>query len=334
MLSRVAETIYWMNRYVERAENVARFVDVNLHLALDFPEAEAEWEPLVKTTGDADLYRGRYGDVGRNEVLRFLTFDRENPNSIATCFTRARENARSVREVISSEVWEQVNRAYWMVNDAARSATALDAPHDFFTAVKHASHSFVGTMYLTMSHNEGWHFARLGRLLERADKTSRILDVKSGLVSNRQVAAQPGIADEPGSPVEELHWSALLRSASAFEMYRKACGNVVPSRVVEFLVLNDRFPRSVLYCLKKGERSLHAITNSQLGSWTNHAERELGRLNAELGYADIEELLGRGLHQYIDDLQLRMNHVHDEIAAVFFAIAPREEIRPKSLPPL
>lgn len=326
MLSRVADTIYWMNRYVERAENVARFVDVNLHLALDFPEAEAEWEPLVRTTGDAELYRARYGEVSRNEVLRFLTFDRENPNSIATCFTRARENARSVREVISSEVWEQVNRAYWMVNDAARSASALDAPHDFFTAVKHASHSFVGTMYLTMSHNEGWHFARLGRLLERADKTSRILDVKSGLMSSKH--------EDAGSPVEELHWSALLRSASAFEMYRKACGNVVPSRVVEFLVLNDRFPRSVLYCLKKGERSLHAISNSQLGSWTNQAERELGRLNAELGYAEVSELLARGLHQYIDDLQLRMNHVHDQIAAVFFTVATREEARPKSLPPL
>ncbi|NUP08135.1 MAG: alpha-E domain-containing protein [Polyangiaceae bacterium] len=326
MLSRVADAIYWMNRYVERAENVARFVDVNLHLALDFPEAHSEWEPLIATTGDASAYRERYGAATRDDVIRFLTFDRDNPNSICMCLSKARENARTMREFISSEVWEQVNRAYWMVTEASKSGAALDSPHDFFTNVKQASHLFVGTMYLTMTHNEGWHFGRLGRLLERADKTSRILDVKSHMV-------EPGREDVP-TPSDELHWSALLRSASAFEMYRKAFGNVVPAKVIEFLLLDDRFPRSVLYCLKKSERSLHAITGTQSGRWTNRAERELGRLNAELAYAEMKEVLARGLHRFIDDLQLRMNHVNDSIAETFFAVAAHDEGRPRTLPPL
>lgn len=326
MLSRVADAIYWMNRYVERAENVARFVDVNLHLSLDFSDADAHWEPLVRTTGDAQLYRERFGPVARDNVLQFLSFDRDNVNSILCCLAKARENARSIREIISSEVWEQVNHAYLMVNEASREGLARHAPHDFFTAVKQASHLFVGTMYLTMTHNEGWHFGRLGRLLERADKTSRILDVKSSLiVSNR---------DDAGSPLDELHWSALLRSVSAFEMYRKVYGNVVPAKVVEFLILGDKFPRSVLYCLKKCEQSVHAITGTPAGSWANQPERELGKLNAELAYGELHEIIDRGLHDFIDDLQKRMNLVHDEITHAFFAAPTGEDGRPKTLPPL
>jgi uncharacterized alpha-E superfamily protein len=327
MLSRVAEAIFWMNRYVERAENVARFVDVNLHLALDFPEADAQWEPLVATTGDADQYRARYGTISRGEVLQFLTFDRDNPSSILSCLSAARENARSVRDVVSSEVFEQVNRAFLAVNDAARCGTGLDAPHDFYTQVKLASHLFVGTMDLTMTHNEGWHFGRLGRMLERADKTSRILDLKSAMLESQQT--------ELPSPTDELHWSAVLRSASAFEMYRKERGNVLPTRVVEFLILNDRFPRSVLYCLNKADGSLHAITGTKRGSGSLRPERELGRLASELAYAEVTDILDRGLHGFVDDLQLRMNRVAEEITSTFFAVPlPGTEPRPKTLPPL
>lgn len=331
MLSRVANAIYWMSRYVERAENVARFVDVNLHLALDFPEAGAQWAPLVATTGDSEMFAKRYGEPSRDNVLHFLTFDRESPNSIISCLALARENARSVREIISSEMWEQVNHAYLMVMDAARSRMALESSHDFFTQVKQASHLFVGTTYLTMSHTEAWHFGRLGRLLERADKTSRILDVKYFLL-----LPQPS---DVGSPLDALHWGALLRSASAFEMYRKRHGGITPSKVVEFLTLDPKFPRSVLYCLNKAERSLHAITGASLGTWTNTAERELGRLNAELSYADTKEILSRGLHEYIDDLQQRLNYVSQSVFDVFFAMKPVEPDEPqqserRSLPPL
>ena len=329
MLSRVADAIYWMSRYVERAENVARFVDVNLHLALDFPEAGEQWDPLVATTGDHELFKKKYGDqaASRDDVLEFLTFDRESPNSIINCLAHARENARSVREIISSEMWEQVNHAYLMVMEAARTKKALEAPHDFFTQVKQASHLFVGTTYLTMSHTEAWHFGRLGRLLERADKTSRILDVKYFLL-----LPQPS---DVGSTLDALHWGALLRSASAFEMYRKQHHVITPNKVVEYLILDPKFPRSVRYCLSKGERSLHAITGAAIGSWTNGAERELGKLNAELSYADTREILTRGLHEYIDDLQQRLNYVGNSVHETFFAMKPVDaDEAGKSRPPL
>ena len=312
MLSRVAEAISWMSRYVERAENVARFVDVNLHLALDFPEAGEQWAPLVATTGDHAYFREKYGTASRDNVLEFLTFDRESPNSIINSLMHARENARSVREIISSEMWEQVNHAYLMVMEAARSKRALEAPHDFFTSVKQASHLFVGTTYLTMSHTEAWHFGRLARLLERADKTSRILDVKYFLLLPQ--------ASDVGTTLDALHWGALLRSASAFEMYRKRFNVIAPNKVVEYLILDRKFPRSVRYCLSKAERSLHAITGATVDSWTNGAERELGKLNAELSYADTREILARGLHEYIDDLQQRLNYVGQSVHDTFFAL--------------
>lgn len=322
MLSRVADAIYWMSRYIERAENVARFVDVNLHLALDFPEGGEQWAPLVATTGDNDAFMKRYGEPTRDNVIEFLTFDRESPNSIISCLAHARENARSVREIISSEMWEQANNAYLMVMDAARSRMALEASHDFFTAVKQASQLFVGITYLTMSHSEGWHFCRLGRLLERADKTSRILDVKYFLL-----LPQP---TDVGGPLDSLQWGALLRSASAFEMYRKRHGAISPSKVVDFLLLDRRFPRTVRYCLAKAERSLHAITGAAVGTWTNSAERELGRLNAELSYADTKEILARGLHEYIDNLQLRLNYVSQLVFETFFAMKPLDPDEPQN----
>lgn len=316
MLSRVADAIYWMNRYVERAENVARFVDVSLHLSLDFPEAAAQWSPIVATTGDSELFAARFSESSRENVLGFLTFDRECPNSILSCFAKARENARSVREIISSEMWEQVNRAYLMVMDASRSGSAWGAPHELFTAVKQASQLFVGISYLTMSHNEAWHFGRLGRLLERADKTSRILDVKYFFLLPRPV--------DVGTTLDELQWAAVLRSASAFEMYRKRWGSITPAKVVEFLLLSRRFPRSVRYCLSKGERSLHAITGTPLATWTTPAERELGELVAGVTSSAIEGILQRGLHEYIDDMQTRMNQVGAAIHDTFFAMKPHD----------
>ncbi|WP_394825244.1 alpha-E domain-containing protein [Pendulispora albinea] len=330
MLSRVADAIYWMNRYIERMENVARFIDVNLNLALDFSDLDAQWEPLVRTSGDTEPFKERYGEATRDNVLRFLTFDRDNPNSIITCLAKARENARSVREIISSDVWEQVNRAYLMVMDAGRGDAALDTPYEFYSAVKQAAHLFVGITYLTMSHNEAWHFGRLGRLLERADKTSRILDVKYFILLPKPV--------DVGTTIDELQWAALLRSASAFEMYRKSHGSISPAKVVGFLMLDSKFPRSVRYCLNKAERSLHAITGAPIGTWTNPAERELGRLTAELAFAETKEILTRGLHEYVDDLQKHLNHVSDAVYYTFFTMKPIAEedaiVPSMPLPPL
>lgn len=312
MLSRVADSIYWMNRYVERAENVARFVDVNLNLLLDAPLGmEQQWDPIVITTGDQEIFRQRYGEATAENILKFLTFDREYPNSIISCLRSARENARSVREVISSEMWEQVNDFYLMVNEAADGGR-LSELHHFFPQVKMASHLFAGVMDATMTHNEGWHFGQLGRLLERADKTARILDVKYYILL-------PAVTDV-GSPLDDLQWIALLKSASAYEMYRKRQYRITPRGVTEFLILNREFPRSILFCLLQAERSLHEISGTAPGTWRTDSDRALGRLRSELDYLTIDEITQQGLHEFLDSLQIHLNEVGHKIFADFFTL--------------
>jgi uncharacterized alpha-E superfamily protein len=310
MLSRVAESIYWMSRYIERAENVARFIDVNLNLILDLPgEATAQWEPLVITSGDQEGFAEKFGTPSRENVIHFLTFDRENPNSIISCLRAARENARSIRENISSEMWEQLNIFYLTITGASEER-AMNSPHQFFTDIRMSSHLFIGLTDTTMSHGEGWHFSQLSRLIERADKTSRILDVKYFILL-------PSVTDV-GTPFEELQWNALLHSASAFEMYRKRHGLTAPERVVAFLLLDREFPRSVLYCLSRAEESLHAISGTPIETFGNPAEQRLGQLRSEFAYAQAKQLIGSGLHEFIDAFQTKLNLVGNDIHETFF----------------
>ena len=315
MLSRVASSIYWLNRYIERAENYARFIEVNLNLSLDLPRGTAEqWEPLVATTGDHDSFRDRYGKATKENVIQFLTADAANPNSILACLVAARENARSVREIISSDMWEQVNRFHLMVKDAVSKGLSSQNLHTFLADVKSASHLFLGITDATMSHGEGWHFARLGRLLERADKTSRILDVKYFILLPA--------ATEVGTPFDIIQWSDLLKSASALEMYYKRYGRITPNDVAAFLILDPTFPRAIRYCLIKGEDSLRAISESERESYQNQAEKRLGRLRAELDFGDLEECVGGGLHEFLDRFQAQLNRVGDAISETFFAPRP------------
>src|ERR1035438_928991 len=212
MLSRVADSVYWMSRYIERAANVARFVDVNIQLMLDAPEGQdQQWAPLVAITGDQAEFTKRYEAATESNVIKFLTFESENPNSILSCLRAARENARSVREIISSEMWLQLNRFYLIVRSAAESPGGLENPQDFFEAVRQASHLFSGITDATMTRGEAWHFSRLGRMLERADKTSRILDVKYFLLLPS--------ADDVGTPFDANHWAAVLPPASALALH-------------------------------------------------------------------------------------------------------------------
>jgi len=317
MLSRVANSIFWLNRYIERAENVARFIDANYHMALDIPGSAADqWQPLINTTGDHELFADIYGEADRDKAIEFLTFNRDNPNSIRSCVRAARENARSVREYISSEMWEQINIFYLMLNEAAHE-DSMDLPHQFFVDILTASHAFIGITDATMNHGEGWHFGRLGRMLERADKTSRILDVKYFILL-------PSV-DYVGSPYDNILWAALLRSASAFEMYRKRHGRIDPRRIVEFLLLDRHFPRAVHYCLHRAEISLHNITGSPRGTFANKAEQTLGRLLAEFDYTSVEEIMEGGLHEYLDTTQSRINAVGSAIQDVFFSPQPVEQ---------
>jgi len=312
MLSRVADSIYWMSRCVERAENVARFIDVNLNLMLDTPDgAGQQWQPLVNTTGDHEDFSKRYGEATQRNVIQFLTFDRDNPNSIISCRRGARENARSVREIISSEMWLGLNQFYLTVNDAAGGSKGLESPHDFFSEVKLNSHLFTGVTDATMTHGEPWHFCQLGRMLERADKTSRILDVKYFILL-RSVA-------DVGTPFDDVQWAAVLRSASAFEMYRQRHGRISPKGIVQFLLLDAEFPRAIRFCLSQARDSFYAISATPSGTFRNNAEKLLGQLCSDLADAQVDDIVNGGLHEYLDDLQTRMNRVGIGMYETFFA---------------
>jgi uncharacterized alpha-E superfamily protein len=312
MLSRAADALYWMCRYAERAENVSRFLDVSLQVTLDLPDSFGDpWAGVIAATGESDAFMARYGKPTRDAIVRFLLVDTQSPSSIVSCVSRARDNARSIREAISSETWEQINKWYLLVREAAASGTVVEDPHDFLTVVKEASHLFVGVTYLTMTHGEGWHFGRMGRLLERADQTSRIVDAKQALLQARPASV--------GASLDEIHLSSLLRSVSAFEMYRKRYGGFEHKQVIEFLVLDKLFPRSIRHCLSKAQRSLHAITGSPWDEATTPPERLLGRLAAEYEFTSVDEILEAGLHEHLDGLQLKLNDIGASIFQTFFA---------------
>jgi uncharacterized alpha-E superfamily protein len=310
MLSRVADSIYWMSRLVERADNVARFVEVNLYLEIDLPDHGAKsWHPLLAATGDDKLFEERYGAPSRQNVIRFLTFDREYPNSILACLRFARENARSVREAIPSELWEHLNGFYQFVRDQSPERMASDELADLYKRIRMESHLFHGIADDIMTHGEAWHFFNMGRLIERADKTSRLIDVK-------YFTLLPRISDV-GSPTDNLQWSAVLRSVSGFEMYRKKHHLLTPPKVVEFLLLDREFPRSALHCLQRAELSLHAISGTPIDEPLLDPEVLLRNLLSEFEYASVEAVLLYGLHEFVDGFQLRLNDIGRGIYETF-----------------
>jgi len=320
MLSRVADSVYWMSRYVERAENVARFIEVNFQLMLDAPAgADQQWQPLVNTTGDHEDFDKRYGSATEEGVLRFLIIDPQNPNSIFSCLRAARENARTVREIISSEMWLHLNKYYLMVNAAAANPRILESPEELLGDVKLASHLFTGITDATMAHGEAWHFCRLGRKLERADKTSRILDVKYYILLRS--------VEEIGTTFDDIQWAAVLRSASAFEMYRKRNGRISPRGVVEFLMLDREFPRAIQFCLLAARDSLHAISGTPVGTFRYPSEKLMGQLCSDLSFASVDEIIKGGLHEYLDELQNKLNQVGAGIHDTFFALKTPERVK-------
>jgi len=314
LLSRVADSVYWMGRYIERAENVARFIDVNQNLMIDLPHGFGQqWQPIVDTTGDRAAFLERYDTATQANVVQFLAFDTENPNSIYSCVLSARENARSVRETISSEMWEQINSLYLLIAGESRKQLDEGLP-EFCRQVRMACHMFQGISHSTMSHNEAWHFIRLGTSLERADKTTRILDVKYFILL-------PLLSDV-GTPYDDIQWGAVLKSVSGFEMYRKCFGRITPERVVAFLLLDGEFPRALRYCIGLADNSLHSITGIRLGNFSCGAEQKLGLLRSELDYAQVEPILQSGLHEFFDALQLKMNTIDECVRGDFFAQRP------------
>jgi len=313
MLSRVADSIYWMNRYIERAENYARFVDVNFNLSLELPSEIAEqWKPLVVTTGDWELFNSLHSVADKKTVIYFLGFDPANPNSILSCIGNARENARAIRPEITKEVWEQINFLYYFVKDgSAKKLWQRKDPRVFFSEVKKSCQLLYGIFDATISRTDGFHFGKIGQLFERADKTSRVLDVKYHIL-----LPSP---EEIGSPIDLVQWSALLKSVSAYDMYRKTYGKLTPVNIADFLILNKEFPRAILKCLIQAEQSLMVITGSKEG-YSNKAEKEMGKLRSRLIYTDIEDIFDKGLHEYLDEFQKKLNAVSDAFFETFFSI--------------
>ncbi|MBM9614501.1 alpha-E domain-containing protein [Desulfobulbus rhabdoformis] len=313
MLSRVANSIYWMCRYVERAENVARFISVNLNLLLDMPdEMGRQWEPLVMITGDQEFFDDKYDAYSKEAVISFLTFDRFYLNSIVSCLGMARENARSIREIISSEMWEHINTFYLELKDESAVKMAMEDPHRFYKIIQMRSHLFTGLLDSTMSHGEAWNFARVGMMLERADKTSRILDVKYFMLLPQ--------LELVNTPVDNIQWTAVLKSASAFEMFRKEHHLITPQVVASFLIFDKNFPRSIRHCINKALISLQRIMNGTQNekSGRYNAEKQLGRLASDLEYNDIDDVMEEGMHEYLDRLQIRINEIDKSVGTTFF----------------
>ena len=328
MLSRVAESAFWMSRYVERAENLARIIDVNLHLLLDLPMRRAEeisqdWLPLLATLGDDEVFaKANRRKPSSTAVIEFLLFDRKHPGSIVGALANARENARTIREQISTEMWEQVNRTYlWLMSKSAEQFYQRNA-HEFFQRVQKSLQLFQGITDSVMFHGEGWEFIQLGRYLERADKTSRLLDDEFFLLKPDK--------DHPAEVV--LQWHTILQSGNVRQIYQRLhAGPVDPIKASELMLLNGHVPHSVAFCVDRMNQSLRRISGVSDQRFTNAAEKLSGRLLGELTFSSINEFWDKGLHDSMDDLQSKLNDLGTAIAETYIRQPEPQIISPTSV---
>ncbi|MFZ9336302.1 MAG: alpha-E domain-containing protein, partial [Burkholderiaceae bacterium] len=295
MLSRTADHLFWMSRYTERAENTARMLDVNYQTSL-LPQsatvAQLGWQGLLSISELLPSYGALYGDVTPKGVLEFMVKDEDNPSSIISCLKAARENARAVRGTLTTEVWETQNQTWLEVNRMIRSGDFERDPGQFFEWVKFRSHLSRGVTVGTMLMDEALHFMRLGTFLERADNTARLVDVKFHALESDFF----GAATEQDQEYDFYHWSAILRSVSGFEIYRKVYRDVIkPERVAELLILRPDMPRSLHASMNEVVANLAQVANDQ----SDETRRLAGRLRAELQYGHIEEILATGLHAFL-----------------------------------
>jgi uncharacterized alpha-E superfamily protein len=308
MLSRTADHLYWMARYMERAENLARMLDVNSRMSL-MPQSEHEVERLWLATLDSigllDAYHERNDKVTPENVVHFLALDRQNSGSIHSCLRMARENAHAVRGTLTAELWETINTTWLRLLQYKAEDLGADDLESFFEWVKLRSHQFRGVSFATMMRDEANCFLRMGTFIERADNTARILDVKYNYI------AEAPRRDEAG---EYYQWSALLHSVSAFEIYRKAYRDLItPSRVAELLVLRMDMPRSLAYCTAEMTGYLDAVANAR----SRETQRRAGELAAGLRYGRIDDVLEQGLHTYLTKFIIKINDLGNRIASDF-----------------
>jgi uncharacterized alpha-E superfamily protein len=307
MLSRTADHLFWMSRYIERAESLARLLDVTWQMSLvpqSLAAANQNWNAIIALNSLEEEFSDRYSTVNAENVLRFMVSDTGNHASILSCLRLTRENAHAVRGTITSEMWETMNSTWLEAREKSFEQIANAGVGEFFDWVKMRSSLSRGTTLGTLLQDEAYHFIRLGTLLERADNTARILDVKYHVL-------RP-YGDEGAT--DFYQWGALLRSVSAFEVYRKAYRDVItPERVAELLILRRDMPRSLHFCLNGVVKNLELIANRQSGE----TQRQAGLLHAQLHYARIEDILERGLHEFLTDFMDRIYMLGDGVSKNF-----------------
>ncbi len=310
LLSRSADRLYWMSRYVERAENTARILDVSDRLGLlgasDRSGRGSEWDAVLQITGDAEGFHARFATASADTVIRHMTLDPDNPSSIYSVIRAARENARAERVGITTEMWEALNATWLELRRMTPGRLSARGYRGFFDWIKERSHLFRGAAVSTMLRDERYHFLRLGTFLERADCTARLLDVKYHILL-------PDLSDVGGA-VDYFQWGALLRAVSAYRNYHHAYKDVItPLRVAELLILNDRFPRSLHACMNDVVDLLQDIG----GRHGAEALRQAGELHAGLHFGRIEQVIETGLHEFLTDFIRRNNALGTEIQTAY-----------------
>jgi uncharacterized alpha-E superfamily protein len=318
MLSRVAENLYWISRYIERAENVARLLDDAFHLELDAASllsdrgGQSPLHHVLTILACKDGFQRRHGSQERHEMLRFLTFERQHAQSILAMIARARENARGIQETLSSEAWSELNQLYLALSRSSAQQRFEASPYRFYERIKRACILFNGLVDSTMPRTEAFHFLQVGRYLERTDMVSRILNVWLHTAAER----------EPNGDLSlrTVYWTSLLRSCSAYEAYLKEYHDQIdPENIVRYLVLDDDFPRAMRFCVARSFESLREITGSgDDESYSSEAERLLGRLDSGLRYTDVSEIFGRGLSNFLTDVQDACNRISAEVQHAYF----------------
>ena len=313
MLSRTADHLFWMSRYTERAENTARMLNVNYETSLlpqSATETEAGWKGLLSISELLPSYTSLHGEINARSVMEFMVSDEDNPSSIISCLRAARENARAVRGTLTTEVWETQNQTWLEVNRMLKTGEFERDPGKFFEWVKFRSHLSRGVTVGTMLMDEALYFMRLGTFLERADNTARLVDVKFHAVENEFMGASGGHEQE----YDFYHWSAILRSVSGFEIYRKVYRDVIkPERVAELLILRPDMPRSLHASLNEVVNNLGLVASDQSSDTLRHA----GRLRADLQFARIDEILATGLHAFLTQFLDRVNALGGRISRDF-----------------
>jgi uncharacterized alpha-E superfamily protein len=312
MLSRTADCLYWMARYTERAENTARMLDVNHQTSL-LPQPaqflEQSWKKLLTISKLEESFLIKHDVINRENVLDFMIYETSNPSSIVSCLFSARENARVIRGRITSEVWETQNTTWLELQQILEARNQTD-PSRLLEWVKHRCHLFRGVMHGTMLKNEAFYFIRVGTVLERADNTARILENKY----EDQAAIQALEDDTDNNFFDFYHWASLLRSVSAFEIYRQIYSDqVTPKQVAQLLIFNKQMPRSLVCCINELIPLISEVKNQQ----SKEIERLLGKLKASLDYSDIDEVFEQGLEEFIETFLERINHIADEFSSAY-----------------